>query len=55
MGRAEELMEEGLKPIIVYGELKNVRKPRVKWRKRWRRNNRSPYDAIPQDKAYVNL
>jgi len=40
MGRAEELMEEGLKPIIVYGELKNVRKPRVKWRKRWRRNNR---------------
>ena len=38
--RAKELMEEGLKPIIVYGDLKNVRKPRVKWKKRCRKNNR---------------
>lgn len=33
-------MEEDLKPIIVYGDLENVGKPRVKWRKRYGRNNR---------------
>jgi len=38
--RVKELIEEGLKPIIVYGDLKNVRKPRVKWKKRCRKNYR---------------
>ena len=47
--RARELREEGLKPIIVYGDLKNVRKPRVKWKTRCRRNNRKVH-TMPSHK-----
>jgi len=38
--RAKELREKGFKPLIVYGDLKNVRKPRIKGKTRCRRNNR---------------
>jgi len=37
--RAKKLREEGFSPIIVYGDLKNLRKPRVKWKRRCRKNN----------------
>ncbi|MHA1859986.1 MAG: IS200/IS605 family accessory protein TnpB-related protein, partial [Candidatus Asgardarchaeia archaeon] len=38
--RAKDLREEELKPIIVYGDLKNVRKRHIKGKTRCRRNNR---------------
>ena len=47
--RAKELRDGGLNPIIVYGDLKNVRKPRVKWKTRCRRNNRKVH-TMPSHK-----
>ena len=38
--RAKELKKEGFRPLIVYGDLKNVRKPHIKGKTRCRRNNR---------------
>jgi len=38
--RAEELKKKGFRPLIVYGDLKNVRKPHIKGKTRCRRNNR---------------
>jgi len=47
--RAKKLRNEGLSPIIVYGDLKNVVKPRVKWKTRCRKNNRKVH-TMPSHK-----
>ncbi|AGK60044.1 transposase, IS605 OrfB family, central region [Archaeoglobus sulfaticallidus PM70-1] len=38
--RAIELKQQGFEPIIVFGDLKNVRKPHIKGKPRCRKNNR---------------
>lgn len=48
--RAKRLKDEGYKPIIVYGDLKHPRKPRVKGKTRFRKNNRK-IRSMPSHKA----
>ncbi|MGC9346398.1 MAG: RNA-guided endonuclease InsQ/TnpB family protein, partial [Candidatus Bathyarchaeales archaeon] len=47
--RAKKLKEEGYKPIITYGDLKHVRKPRIKGKTRCRKNNRKTH-SMPSHK-----
>lgn len=51
--RAKELRKEGLKPVIVYGDLKNVRKPRIKWKTRCGKNNRKVHTMPSRKIKYM--
>ncbi|MFX1362514.1 MAG: RNA-guided endonuclease InsQ/TnpB family protein [Promethearchaeota archaeon] len=50
VNRAEKLKELGYEPIIVFGDAKRVRQPRIKGKTRCRRNNRKIH-TMPSHKA----